>query len=63
MTAFLRSNRGVDSDVHDTFTIILQYSGEQKNLVVTIKTAIVTLEGEWCRVPSYCRPTYVDGWH
>lgn len=42
MTAFLRSNRGVDSDVHDTFTIILQYSGEQKNLVVTIKTAIVT---------------------
>ncbi|KAK0630242.1 hypothetical protein B0T17DRAFT_527968 [Bombardia bombarda] len=42
VTGFFRSNRGVDSDVDDTFTIILQYSGEQKNLLVTIKTAIVT---------------------
>ncbi|KAK4116850.1 NAD(P)-binding protein [Canariomyces notabilis] len=42
VTAFLRSNRGVDSEVDDTFTVILQYSGEQKNLLVTIKTAIVT---------------------
>ncbi|KAK3393525.1 hypothetical protein B0H63DRAFT_458412 [Podospora didyma] len=42
VTAFLRSNRGVESDVDDTFTIILQYSGKQKNLLVTIKTAIVT---------------------
>lgn len=32
----------MDSDVDDTFTIILQYSGKQKNLVVTVKTAIVT---------------------
>ncbi|KAJ7214458.1 hypothetical protein GGX14DRAFT_443956 [Mycena pura] len=42
VTGFLRSNRGVDSDVDDTFTIVLQYGGEQKNLTVTVKTAIVT---------------------
>ncbi|KAH6619321.1 hypothetical protein B0J18DRAFT_400272 [Chaetomium sp. MPI-SDFR-AT-0129] len=42
VTAFLRSNRGVDSDVDDTFTIILQYSGAQKNLLVAVKTAVVT---------------------
>jgi len=42
VTAFLRSNRGVDSEVDDTYTVILQYEGEQKNLLVTIKTAIVT---------------------
>jgi predicted dehydrogenase len=29
VTGFFRSNRGVDSDVDDTFTIILQYSGKQ----------------------------------
>lgn len=32
----------MDSDIDDTFTIIMQYSGEQRNLVVTVKTAIVT---------------------
>lgn len=42
VTGFLRSNRGVDSDIDDTYTIILQYSGAQKNLIVTIKTAVVT---------------------
>jgi len=42
VTGFLRSNRGVDSDVDDTFTIILQYTGAQKNLTVTVKTAIVS---------------------
>ncbi|KAJ5832464.1 hypothetical protein N7474_000775 [Penicillium riverlandense] len=42
VTGFLRSNRGVDSDIDDTYTIILQYSGDKKNLVVTIKTAIVS---------------------
>lgn len=42
VTAFLRSVRGVESEIDDTFTIILQYSGEKKNLLVTIKTAIVT---------------------
>jgi predicted dehydrogenase len=42
VTAFLRSNRGVDSEVDDTYTVMLQYEGEQKNLLVTIKTAIVS---------------------
>ena len=42
MTGFFRSNRGVDSDIDDTFTIMLQYSGKQRNLLVTVKTAIVT---------------------
>jgi predicted dehydrogenase len=42
VTAFLRSNRGMESDIDDTFTIILQYFGEQKNLLVTIKTTVVT---------------------
>jgi len=42
VTGFFRSNRGAESDIDDTYTIILQYSGEQKNLLVTIKTAIVT---------------------
>lgn len=42
VTGFLRSNRGIVSDVDDTFTIILQYGGDQKDLTVTVKTAIVT---------------------
>ena len=42
MTGFLRSNRGVDSDVDDTFMIVMQYAGEKRNLLVTVKTAIVT---------------------
>lgn len=42
VTAFLRSNRGVPSDIDDTFTIILQYSGAHNHLVVTIKTATIT---------------------
>jgi len=45
VTGFFRSNRGVDSDVDDTHTIILQYtgsSGDRRNLLVTVKTAIVT---------------------
>lgn len=42
MTGFLRSNRGIESDVDDTFTVVMQYSGERKNLIVTVKTAIVT---------------------
>jgi hypothetical protein len=43
VTGFLRSNRGVESEIDDTFTIILQYSGRQKNLLVTVTTAIVTV--------------------
>lgn len=42
VTGFFRSNRGVESDIDDTFTIILQYAGDQRNLLVTIKTAVVT---------------------
>lgn len=42
VTAFLRSNRGMESEIDDTFTIILQYSGAQKNLLVTIKTGVVS---------------------
>lgn len=43
VTGFFRSLRGIESEVDDTFTIILQYSGEQKDLLVTIKTTIVSL--------------------
>jgi len=42
VTAFLRSLRGVESEVDDSFTIILQYDGEQKDLLVTIKTTVVS---------------------
>lgn len=42
VTGFLRSNRGSDSEIDDTFTVILQYCGAQSNLLVTIKTGIVT---------------------
>ncbi|KAH8837675.1 hypothetical protein MCOR07_007284 [Pyricularia oryzae] len=44
VTGFFASNRGVDSDVDDTFTIVMQYSGNStsKNLLVTVKTTIIT---------------------
>ena len=42
VTAFLRSNRGVESNVDDTFTVILQYTSAQSNLLVTIKTGVIT---------------------
>ncbi|KLU86942.1 oxidoreductase [Magnaporthiopsis poae ATCC 64411] len=42
VTGFFASNRGVDSDIDDTFTIILQYAGPRKNLLVTVKTSIIT---------------------
>lgn len=42
VTGFLRANRGMDSEIDDTFTILLQYGESQKNLLVTIKTAVVT---------------------
>ncbi|KAK1757825.1 hypothetical protein QBC47DRAFT_377055 [Echria macrotheca] len=41
VTAFFRSNRGVESKTDDTHTIILQYS-PSSNLIVTIKTSIVS---------------------
>lgn len=42
MTGFLRALRGVESEIDDTFTIILQYGPPQQDLVVTIKTNIVS---------------------
>jgi predicted dehydrogenase len=41
VTGFYRSVRGVESKTDDSFTIILQYSGEKKNLLVTVKSTIV----------------------
>ncbi|KAL3484406.1 hypothetical protein BJX62DRAFT_230292 [Aspergillus germanicus] len=42
VTAFLRNQRGVESEVEDSFTIILQYNGPQSDLLVTVKTCVVT---------------------
>lgn len=46
VTGFYCALRGVDSPIDDAFTIILQYGGEQKNLLVTVKTSVVTLMRE-----------------
>lgn len=43
VTGFLRSLRGVESEVEDTFTIVLQYDGERKDLIVTVKTTVVSV--------------------
>lgn len=40
ITAFLKSTRGVDSEIDDSFTVVLQYDGKQKDLLVTVKTTI-----------------------
>jgi predicted dehydrogenase len=42
VTAFFRVQRGIDSEVEDSFTIILQYGGDQKGLLVTVKTCVVS---------------------
>ncbi|KAL4792802.1 hypothetical protein BDV19DRAFT_367772 [Aspergillus venezuelensis] len=52
VTAFLRNQRRMlnqnenqnqsESDAEDSYTIILQYSGDQRNLLVTIKSCIIT---------------------
>ncbi|KAI5459351.1 hypothetical protein BGZ63DRAFT_361867 [Mariannaea sp. PMI_226] len=42
VTAFFRAQRGIESEVEDSFTIILQYDGEQKDLLVTVKTSVTT---------------------
>jgi predicted dehydrogenase len=42
ITGFYRSLRGIESEIDDAFTIILQYGGEQKNLLVTVKTSVVS---------------------
>lgn len=39
VTAFLRVLRGIDSEVDDTFTVILQY---ESALLVTVKTTIIS---------------------
>jgi predicted dehydrogenase len=41
VTGFYRSVRGVDSRTDDSFVIILQYSREEKILLVTVKSTIV----------------------
>ncbi|KAK5061502.1 hypothetical protein LTR84_008046 [Exophiala bonariae] len=42
VTGFFRALRGVESDIDDTFTIILQYGAPRQDLLVTIKTNIVS---------------------
>jgi len=42
VTGFFRALRGVESEIDDTFTIILQYGPPQQDLLVTIKTNIVS---------------------
>jgi predicted dehydrogenase len=42
VTGFYRVQREAVSEVEDSFTIILQYSGAQKDLLVTVKTAVIT---------------------
>jgi predicted dehydrogenase len=42
VTAFFRVQRGIESEVEDSFTIILQYDGAQKGLLVTVKTCVVS---------------------
>lgn len=42
VTGFFRAQRGIESEVEDSFTIILQYDGPQKDLLVTVKTSVTT---------------------
>ncbi|ETI23469.1 hypothetical protein G647_05271 [Cladophialophora carrionii CBS 160.54] len=42
VAGFLRVLRGIDSEVEDSFTAVLQYEGEQKDLLVTVKTNVVS---------------------
>lgn len=42
VTAFFRAQRGIESEVEDSFTIILQYGGSKKGLLVTVKTSVVS---------------------
>ncbi|MCJ1295450.1 hypothetical protein MMC34_007013 [Xylographa carneopallida] len=42
VTAFLRTLRNIDSETDDAFTVVLQYDGNQKDLLVTVKTTIVS---------------------
>ncbi|KAK6223130.1 oxidoreductase [Colletotrichum tabaci] len=42
VNGFFRAQRGIDSEVEDSFTIVLQYDGPQKDLLVTVKTSVTT---------------------
>ncbi|KAI9170596.1 oxidoreductase [Paramyrothecium foliicola] len=42
VTSFFRSQRGIDSEVEDSFTHILQYGPPKDQLLVTVKTAITS---------------------
>ncbi|KAJ4037900.1 hypothetical protein NW761_006367 [Fusarium oxysporum] len=42
VTGFFRVQRDAESEVEDSFTIILQYDSAQKDLLVTVKTAVTT---------------------
>ncbi|OJJ03929.1 hypothetical protein ASPVEDRAFT_891134 [Aspergillus versicolor CBS 583.65] len=42
ITAFYRVYRDIESEVEDSSTIILQYDGAQKNLLVTVKTTVIS---------------------
>ena len=42
MTGFFRAQRGIESEVEDSFTIVLEYDGPQKDLLVTVKTSVTT---------------------
>lgn len=55
MTAFFRAQRGIESEVEDSFTIILQYGGPQKDLLVTVKTAVTSPVAE--QLKFYVRGT------
>lgn len=41
VTGFHRSLRGIESATDDSFTIIMQYAGALRNLLVTVKTSVV----------------------
>ncbi|CAK7200170.1 hypothetical protein SEUCBS139899_002861 [Sporothrix eucalyptigena] len=46
VTSFFRAHRGgagEGSDIHDSFTLVLEYDGPQKDLLVTVKTSIVSV--------------------
>ncbi|PSN65735.1 oxidoreductase [Corynespora cassiicola Philippines] len=42
VTGFFRAQRGIESEVEDSFTIVLEYDGPQKDLLVTVKTSVTT---------------------
>ncbi|KAK0922712.1 hypothetical protein LTR91_015516 [Friedmanniomyces endolithicus] len=42
VTGFLRALKLRGSETDDTFTVILQYDGEQKDLVCTVKTTVIS---------------------